>query len=381
MSYVSIGKPINDKIVRAARGTKNEIIGLLIGRLQDNTIIIEDSVTGESSAEPHRAILSSNALAKIADGLVTGRIKGNIVGWYHSHTHGGLFFSETDIATQRKLQQFSTLIAGMVVDASNGDVGFFRVEPQSGQAVRVPAERITVYAELSEAIPPQAQAKTRAAPPMTEVRRPSPSQIRTLGLFGTVGPIVYVAAVVIGGFLWPGYSHYSQTVSILTSARAPNQAIMVPLFAFYNVCVILLAVGLYYGIQKEVKHIWGPVLLVATGAGGLVLFLFPQDYPQGPPVTIFGTLHVVVAGIIVFFSLAAMALFWHHFRLDPRWKGYGRFSIVMLPIALVLGVFGVISLSAPYAGLAERLSIGSILFWMETVSIGLVLRSSKNPAS
>jgi hypothetical protein len=156
---------------------------------------------------------------------------------------------------------------------------------------------------------------------------------------------------------------------------------MVPLFAFYNVCVILLAVGLYYGIQKEVKHIWGPVLLVATGAGGLALFLFPQDYPQGPPVTIFGTLHVVVAGIIVFFSLAAMALFWHHFRLDPRWKGYGRFSIVMLPIALVLGVFGVISLSAPYAGLAERLSIGSILFWMETVSIGLVLRSSKNPAS
>jgi hypothetical protein len=215
---------------------------------------------------------------------------------------------------------------------------------------------------------------------MTEVRRSSPSQIRTLGLFGAVGPIVYVAAVVIGGFLWPSYSHYSETISTLTSARAPNQAIMVPLFAFYNVCVILLAVGLYYGIQKEVKRIWGPVFLVATGAGGLVLFLFPQDYPQVPPVTIFGTLHVVVAGIIAFFSLAAMALFWHHFRLDPRWKGYGRFSIVMLPIALVLGVFGVISLSAPYAGLAERLSIGSILFWMETVSIGLVLRSSKNPA-
>jgi proteasome lid subunit RPN8/RPN11 len=378
---VSIGKPINDKIVRAARGTKNEIIGLLIGRLQDNTIIIEDSITGESSAEPHRAILSSNALAKIADELVTGRIKGNIVGWYHSHTYGGLFFSETDIATQRKLQQFSTLIAGMVVDASNGDVGFFRVEPQTGQAVRVPVERITVYAERSEAIPPQARAKTPIAPPIAEVRGPTSSQIRTLGLFGALAPIVYVAAVVIGGFLWPGYSQYSQTVSTLTSARAPNQAIMVPLFAFYNVCVILLAVGFYYGIQKEIKHIPGPVFLAATGAGGLVLFLFPQDYPQSPPVSIFGTLHLVVAGIVTIFSLAAMALFWHHFRLYPRWKGYGLFSIVMLPIALVLGVFGVISLSAPYAGLADRLSIGSILFWMETLSIGLVLRSSKNPAS
>ena len=122
---MSIAKPVNDKIVRAARTTKNEIIGVLIGRFQDNTIIIEDSVTGESATEPHRAILSSKALAEIADGIVTGRIKGNIVGWYHSHTHGGLFFSQTDIATQSILQQFSTLISGMVVDASTGDVGFF----------------------------------------------------------------------------------------------------------------------------------------------------------------------------------------------------------------------------------------------------------------
>ncbi|MGD0176734.1 MAG: DUF998 domain-containing protein [Candidatus Bathyarchaeia archaeon] len=376
---MSIAKPVNDKIVRAARTTKNEIIGVLIGRFQDNTIIIEDSVTGESATEPHRAILSSKALAEIADGIVTGRIKGNIVGWYHSHTHGGLFFSQTDIATQSILQQFSTLISGMVVDASTGDVGFFRVEPSSGQAVRIPDERITVYTVRSAAVRPEAKAEPPAAIPTVEVKQSS-SRIRILGIFGAVGPIVYIAAVLIGGFLWPGYSHYGQTVSTLISSRAPNQVILVPLFAFYNVCLILLAVGLFYGIQKEVRHIWGSAFLVAAGAGGLVLFLFPQDYTAGPPFAVLGMLHLVITGIIAFFSLAAIALFWLQFRLDPRWKSYDRLSIVMLPIALTLGVLGLISISAPYAGLADRLSIGSILLWIEVASIGLIIRGSKGSA-
>lgn len=381
---MSIAKPVHNKIVRAARRTRNEIIGLLIGRLQDNTIIIEDSVTGEISAEPHRAVLSSKALADVADGILTGRIKGNIVGWYHSHTRGGVFFSGTDIATQTKLQQFSKLIVGMVVDASNGQVGFFRVESTSGQSVRIPAERITVYAERSAAILPEARGELPAAMPIAEVK-PTNSRIIALGIFGFVGPIVYTAAVLIGGLLRPGYSQYSQSVNALISSRAPNQIIMVPLFVFYNVCVIMLGVGLYYGIQKEVRHIWGAPFLVATGAGGVILvlflFLFPQTYPLGPPFTILATLLLIITGIIAFFALASIALFWLQFRLDPRWKGYDLFSMVMLPIALLLGVFWVISLSAPYGGLAERLSIGSILLWMEVVSIGLIISGAMGSAS
>ena len=158
---------------------------------------------------------------------------------------------------------------------------------------------------------------------------------------------------------------------------------MLLLFGLYNVCVILLAIGLYYGIEGG--HLWGPVSLVGTGALGLVLFLFPQDYPQGFPVTITGTLHVVLAGVITLLSLTAMAFFWRHFRPDPHWKNYGNFSIAMLPISTALGIFVVISISAPYVGLAERLSIGSILLWMEAVSIRLILprrksNTSTNPA-
>ena len=370
---MSIGKPVNDKIVRAARGNKNEIVGLLLGRLEGNTLVIENSITGESSAGPHRVSLSPSALAKIADGLLTGQIKGNIVGWYHSHTFGGLFFSATDIETQRTLQQFSKLILGMVVDTLTGEVGFFRLDSRTGGAVRVPAERISVFSGVYAAIPRENIAPSLTVP-TPEVGRETPSRIpRVFGVFGVVGPVIYLLALLLGGFLWPGYSQYHDTVSTLTSAGSPNQVrdVMLLLFGLYNVCVILLAVGLYYGVEGE--HLWGPVSLVGTGALGLVLFLFPQDYPQGFPVTITGTVHVVLAEGIIFLSVVAMAFFWRHFRLDPHWKNYSHFSIAMLPISTALGVFAVISISAPYLGLVERLAIGSILFWMEAVSIRLIL--------
>jgi len=177
MSYVSISKPVKDRIVQAARDTETEIIGLLLGKLQDDTIIIEDSTTHEFSSEPHRATLPPSSIAIIADQLVTGRLKGNIVGWYHSHTSGGLFFSETDISTQKKIQQFSSLITGLVVDSSNGEVGYFRVIPGTDKAIRIPESSITVYSDPKDAtLVRQGTGAVVSPTPTVEVRRRSPAR-------------------------------------------------------------------------------------------------------------------------------------------------------------------------------------------------------------
>ncbi len=208
MSEVRIWKPVSDRIVQAARGSKDEIIGLLIGRLQDGAILIEDSATGESTSEPHRAVLSSIALAKIADAMLTGRLKGNIVGWYHSHTEGGLFFSETDIETQRKLQQFSALITGMVVDAGTGEVGYFRVDPQTGQALRLPDEKVRLYTEPSEAI--SIEKRPPAPTPTIEVRKRGPGRrqpttrlIMAAVLVGLLASLLAVGLVLYGAEYGP----------------------------------------------------------------------------------------------------------------------------------------------------------------------------------
>lgn len=103
---MSIWKPVNELIVQASRDSQREIIGLLLGRLENDTIIIENSITGEFLAEPNRVTLPSNTLAKIADDMLSRRIKGNVIGWYHSHTESGLTFSETDIETQKNFSSF-----------------------------------------------------------------------------------------------------------------------------------------------------------------------------------------------------------------------------------------------------------------------------------
>ena len=172
LSYVSISKPVKDRIIQAARETPTEIIGLLLGKLEDDTIVITDSTTHEFSSEPHRVMLPPSSIAVIADQLVSGRLKGNIVGWYHSHTEGGLFYSETDIATQKRLQQFSSLVTGIVVDSSTGEMGCFRVVPGTNQAVRLPESNITVFTDASHAVPEHHQARPLvAATPTVEVRK------------------------------------------------------------------------------------------------------------------------------------------------------------------------------------------------------------------
>jgi hypothetical protein len=47
----------------------------------------------------------------------------------------------------------------------------------------------------------------------------------------------------------------------------------------------------------------------------------------------------------------------------------------LVPIALILGGFGAASIMTPYAGLAERLAIGSILLCIEVAARALIKHS------
>ncbi|MGE5556232.1 MAG: DUF998 domain-containing protein [Methanocella sp.] len=164
------------------------------------------------------------------------------------------------------------------------------------------------------------------------------------------------------------------TVSTLTSAGAPNQEVMVPLFAIYNLFVIGLAAALYLGVEGKKPRLTS-ALIAAIGVDGLVLFAFPQDYPQGPPVTFTGTMHVAVAGIGALVSLLAMAALFFELRRVKGWGTIAKISIILLPIAVAFGGFGAASITTDYAGLAERLSIGTILVWLEIVALGVITRN------
>jgi len=184
---------VKDRITKVStENSSNEVIGLLIGSLVNDTLIIEDSITGEFSGEPHRVVLHPTTVAKIADDLVKGRLKCNIVGWYHSHTEDGIFFSQTDVDTQKKLQQFSPLTVGMVVDSRNGDVGFFRLD-RTGKPVRVSEDKVRVFSKKSEAAPIEqtVQSPTR---PISMPKGPLPIKL----ILGAILIVLVISLSILG---------------------------------------------------------------------------------------------------------------------------------------------------------------------------------------
>lgn len=220
LSYVSIWKPVIDRIVQASRESGDEIIGLLLGRLESNTLIIEDSITGEFQGKPNCVTLPSNTLAKIADDLLNGRTKGNIVGWYHSHTEVGLGFSETDVQTQKILQQFSSLITAMVIDAKTGNVGYYRVDEETEKSNRIPDAKVTVFEQPSDAVRPEMKAESESTiDSAIELPQPSLGSFPSLYTVGTIVCVILAiaAAVIIIGLIFQSSFRAALGMGILHS--------------------------------------------------------------------------------------------------------------------------------------------------------------------
>jgi len=141
-----------DKVAEHAQsGGYREVVGVLIGRVVDQTIVIEDAVSGGIESTQTRAKLPPETMAKIADDIVKQRIQGNIVGWYHSHPRHGIFMSDVDAETHSNLQQFSSYIAAMVIDPTTDQVGFFTLDG-SGKSQSIPPEHVRVFEEGEEPV-------------------------------------------------------------------------------------------------------------------------------------------------------------------------------------------------------------------------------------
>ena len=72
-----------------------------------------------------------------------------------------------------------------------------------------------------------------------------------LGLAGAVSAVVYVAHVVLGGLLWQGYSHITQTISELTADSAPNAQLLRVLTTVYGILALAFAVCLVFILRKQ----------------------------------------------------------------------------------------------------------------------------------
>ncbi|KAF9953982.1 proteasome regulatory particle subunit RPN11 [Mortierella alpina] len=126
-------------VMHARSGGSIEVMGMMQGKVQGNTIIIMDAfalpVEGtetrvNAQAEGYEYMVQY--MTKIKE---VGRLE-NAIGWYHSHPGYGCWLSGIDVNTQMQNQQFQDPFVAVVIDpnrtisAGKVEIGAFRTYPE-----------------------------------------------------------------------------------------------------------------------------------------------------------------------------------------------------------------------------------------------------------
>ncbi len=196
---------------------------------------------------------------------------------------------------------------------------------------------------------------------------------RTLFACGIAAPLVYAAAVVLGGILNPAHNHLSMAVSELIVGGAPNLLLLQILFIVYNVLLIVFAWAEGMSIRGDglVVMSAGCWILAAVGVVGIVLTtLFPMD-ARGTAQTTTGLIHLILAGVLSLGSILAVAFLGIGSKVRDRFWVYS-FVIVVLIVVSGAGAAYLAATGHPLLGLAERITIGLFLLWVFSFGVRLV---------
>jgi hypothetical membrane protein len=211
---------------------------------------------------------------------------------------------------------------------------------------------------------------------------------RILLFCGILAPLVYVFSVVLGGAMRPGYSHAGQAVSDLIASGAPNKALLDPLFAIYNLLTIAFAFGLVQRVnengQGEAKTAgrMGALLLATEGVFGILTLFFPEGAKgMSGAITGTGLMHIIFAGLSSVATMLAMVLLGFWFANSKRWRRLGPYSFISVAVVFLSGGLAAISVANrwPFAGLAERITIGGFLLWLFVIAFVMLANGEKNP--
>ena len=180
-----------------------------------------------------------------------------------------------------------------------------------------------------------------------------------LAIAGVVGPLFFIALVVVQGMLQPDYSHIAMPISAL--AAWPAGWMQNLNFFLLGTLNAAFAIGLHNGIRTTRFGLIGILLLLASCLGFLLAGLFPWINLNGVPTET--PQHVI--GAVLVFSGASIGLLVLSRRMsaDPRWHSLSAYvagtGIVMVILFIVVGFFA-IDAGTPFhrwAGLLQRVLV------------------------
>ncbi|KAI3413263.1 COP9 signalosome complex subunit 5 [Globodera pallida] len=126
-------------VMHARSGGNIEIMGLMQGRVDANTLIVMDSFALPVEGTETRVNAQAQAYEYMTNYSEScepvGRLE-KVVGWYHSHPGYGCWLSGIDVNTQSINQQYQEPFVAIVIDpirtisAGKVDIGAFRTYPK-----------------------------------------------------------------------------------------------------------------------------------------------------------------------------------------------------------------------------------------------------------
>lgn len=202
---------------------------------------------------------------------------------------------------------------------------------------------------------------------------------RWAATFGILGVLLFVIAVVAGGWLFPGYSHISQLISESYAVDAPyGEPLRCYLYIPSGILIFLFAVLAIISLPKSVGSFLGFCGIgIFYGLATVVVALFPCDAGCNKEFinpTLSQFIHNIVGVVtyaVVPFSLIVLAFvarYWPHPNTISRWSlGCG-----MVAFAFVVVLF--FHADSAFAGLFQRIVESSILLWLLMCSRYLLQR-------
>ncbi len=184
---------------------------------------------------------------------------------------------------------------------------------------------------------------------------------------GISAPLLYVFTVILGGILWPGYSHFSEAISELTVRGAPHRLPLNILFSISLILATLFAITAFLFVRQFGNRLLraGMVILITITVLSFLWAFFPMD-PRGAEATSRGIVHLILAGVVSPLTIISPTLVGVGLRKTEEFRDYTIYSLVSAALILATGLTAVLSIQYgdAYVGLFERLTIGSYQQWM-----------------
>lgn len=209
-----------------------------------------------------------------------------------------------------------------------------------------------------------------------------PEIVTLFALGGAIAPVLDVAIVAALAALQPGYSHVRHFISELGETGRPFAAFANIWFILVSMMFGGFAIALREGIRSSRVSAIGALLFGAWAVTGVIGGLFPCD-PGCQGDSLAGVVHVILGEVGAVCLLPVPTLIWLGVRGDPRWAGYGWFTLAVQALALashlLLGaVYFGISPLAPMlestVGAIQRFSLGVFYSWTAVIGLKIVRR-------